>query len=183
MAELAEVKQIFVDSDEFITLLSDTGLPTKRYLDKLHSLHDNDLFNLNTGQINDDLRSNYYSPHSFKLSKDYHLIKPDAFSILHNNVGSLITNLEKFETHLLEALDLYFDIIGISETKVTKDNLPIGKNLNIPGYCFEYVPTPLSAGGVQMYICKNLNYSIIFFNPSPWAYTRFNCDPEIGHHC
>ena len=69
--------------------------------------------------------------------------------------------MEKFETHLLEELDLYFDIIGISETRITKDNLPLGINLNIPGYCFEYVPTPLSAGGVGMYISENLNYSII----------------------
>ena len=34
-------------------------------------------------------------------------------------------------------------------------------NPNIPGYKFEYVETPLSAGGVGMYIDETLNYRVI----------------------
>ena len=53
-----------------------SGLPTKRDLDKLHSLYDLDLFNLNmafdTNQTDNDaltsqfIRSRYFSPHSLK---------------------------------------------------------------------------------------------------------------------
>ena len=34
-------------------------------------------------------------------------------------------------------------------------------NPDIPGYCFEYVPTPLSAGGVGMYIKEGISYKVI----------------------
>ena len=51
------------------------ALPTKKYLEKLSSLHDLDLFTLNVrDNINPDLnlrnhriQSNYYSPHSFNV--------------------------------------------------------------------------------------------------------------------
>ena len=68
--------------------------------------------------------------------------------------------MEKFETHLLEELDLYFNTIGISETRIMKDNLLLGINLNTPGYCFECVRTPLPAGGVRIYVSENRNYSL-----------------------
>lgn len=36
-------------------------------------------------------------------------------------------------------------------------------NSNIPNYNFEFAPTPvpLSAGGVGMYICETMNYTVI----------------------
>ena len=52
-----------------------------------------------------------------------------------------------------------FDLIGISETKITnsnQDHIPV-----VPGYNFEYVPSPLAAGGVGMYISNALNYKIL----------------------
>lgn len=143
-------KNITYCHGEFNNLLLDRTLPTKKDLDKLHSLHDMDLFNLNTRHCFDSdqkIRSNYYSPYSFKTLKDlYFITSHNAFSVLHNNVRSLGKNLEKFQTHLLEELDFYFDIIAITETKITKHCLPLSINLNIPGYSFEYVPTPLSSG-------------------------------------
>ena len=52
------------------------------------------------------------------------------------------------------------NIIGVSETKIIS-----GKNLdfhpNIPGYVFEYAPTPLASGGVGLYINESLKYTII----------------------
>jgi len=61
----------------------------------------------------------------------------------------------------LDELDYRFDIIGITETKITNASVPLKNNLNIPGYNFEYVPTPLASGGVGMYINNGLNYSVI----------------------
>ena len=67
--------------------------------------------------------------------------------LLHNNVRSLRRNLDNFQSHLLEELQLHFSVIGITET-----NLPLDFDPSIPNYRFEHVPTPLSAGGVGMYI-------------------------------
>ena len=69
-------------------------------------------------------------------------------------------NLENFQTHLLDELNYHFNIIGITETRINKpevvDFIP-----SLPNYHFEFVPTPLAAGGVGMYIDNKLNYTII----------------------
>ena len=80
-------------------------LPTKKYLEKLSSLNDLDLFTLN-------VREN---------------INPDL-------------NLINRHIHSNSLLDF---------------------NPSIAGYEFEYVPTPLAAGGVGMYIKSDLNYTVI----------------------
>ena len=55
-----------------------------------------------------------------------------------------------------------FSIIELSETRITNaDANSLTFNPNIPGYNFQYVPTPLSAGGVGMYVEEELNYRII----------------------
>jgi len=61
----------------------------------------------------------------------------------------------------LEELQLHFSVIGDTETKITNSNLPLDFNPSIPNYRFEFVPTPLSAGGVGMYIHNDLNYTVI----------------------
>ena len=62
--------------------------------------------------------------------------------------------------HLLDELGHCFSIIGVSETKITKTSL-LDFNPSIAGYEFEYVPTPLAAGGVGMYIKSDLSYTVI----------------------
>ena len=83
-----------------------------------------------------------------------------SFSIFHNNVRSLNRNLENLQSHLLEELDFHFDVIGVTETKITNSNLE-GFISSIPGYNFEYVLTPLSAGVVGMFIDAALDYIIL----------------------
>ena len=83
------------------------------------------------------------------------------FSVIHNNLRSLQRNFEDFQTHLLNELDFEFDLIGISETKITNANEPL-LNVHLNGYNFEFVPTPLAVGGgVGLYIKDNLKYSIL----------------------
>ena len=86
--------------------------------------------------------------------------KDKTFSIFHNNVRSLSRNLENLETHLLDELDFHFDLIGVTETKITNSN-ELMFNPNIAGYTFEYVPTPLASGGVGLFINEALNYEIL----------------------
>ena len=148
-----------------------SSLPTKKYLEKLTSLHDLDLFSLNTdSNINPDfnlpnlkIRSQYYSPHSFHVMKNN---LNDArtgipkFSLFHNNVRSLKRNFESLETQLLNELEYHFSVIGITETKLANSDLP-EQLPSLPGYEFEFVPSPLSAGGVGMFISGKFKYKII----------------------
>ena len=119
-------------------------LPTKKYLEKLSSLHDLDLFTLNVREnINPDL-----NPHSFNVLRNRLSSSDDDFklnfSLLHNNVRSLRRNLENLQVHLLDELGHHFSVVGVSETKITKTSL-LDFNPSIAGYKFEYVPTPLAA--------------------------------------
>ena len=66
-----------------------------------------------------------------------------SFPIFHNNIVSINRNLENVEL-LLNELDFHFDITGISETKITNSN-ESNAHPCIPGYVFEYVPTPLAS--------------------------------------
>ena len=52
------------------------------------------------------------------------------------------------------------------ETRITNAK-EIDFNPNISGYSFEYVPTPLSAGGVAIYINENLDYTVIERTSNP----------------
>jgi len=146
-------------------------LKTRRNLDKLMSLYDLDLFSLNTNtnhnltpidQFQKRVQSRYFSPNSFRKMKITQPVDEleTNFSIFHNNVVSLARNLDNLQTHVLCELDFHFNIIGVTETKITNDNFH-NCNANIPGYVFEYVPTPLASGGVGMFIDESFNYSVI----------------------
>ena len=82
------------------------------------------------------------------------------FSLFHNNVISLKRNFESLETHLLNELEYHFSVIGIAETKLTNSDLP-ELLPSLPGYEIEFVPSPLSAGGVGMFISDKFKYKII----------------------
>ena len=125
--------------------------------------------NPNSNILHQHIRSLYCSPNSFynlKCSLRSSHCKNDGFSLLHNNIRSLKRNLECFQTHLLRELDFRFSLIALTETRIT-DAKEIDFNPNICGYVFEYVPTPLSAGGVGMYISENLDYTIIERTSNP----------------
>ena len=64
---------------------------------------------------------------------------------------SLIRNLENLQIHLLQELKFHFNIIGVSETKITNVNSQFWV-AKTPGYAFEYVPIPLASGGAGMFI-------------------------------
>ena len=50
-----------------------------------------------------------------------------------------------------------FDIIAISETRITKQ-VSLLNNLNLNNYYFEFTPTETSAGGTLLYIANHLSY-------------------------
>ena len=107
------------------------------------SLHDLNLFNLNTDlNVNWDRNLNiqlkqckYYSPHSFSQSfkeQSSALSNDSHFSLLPNNVRSLRSDLDNFQIHLRDKLQLHFNIIGVTETKITNSNIPLHFDPSIP---------------------------------------------------
>ena len=86
----------------------------------------------------------------FKMLSWYELAIPisyatsSTFSFLYNIVRSLKRNLDDFQVHLLDELQYRFNVIGVTETKITEDNP------KIPGYSFEYVPKTLDARGFAL---------------------------------
>ena len=61
---------------------------------------------------------------------------------------------------MLDELNFHFSVIGVTETRVRNAN-SIDFNPEIPGYTFEYVPTPLLAGGVGMYIDSESRHTVL----------------------
>ena len=78
-------------------------------------------------------------------------------SFFHNNIRSLKRNLENLQVQLLDELNYHFIVI---ETKITHST-QLNFKTEIPGYEFEYVPTPLASGGVGMYIDNMLEYIML----------------------
>ena len=111
---------------------------------------------------NHRIHSRYYSPYSFYKFKSElpSRVSDSSFSLLHNNIRSLKRNLENFQVHLLDELNFEFSIIGVSETKIISGK-EMDVNPRIPGYDFEYVPTPLASGGVGLYVNDSLKYTVI----------------------
>ena len=147
-----------------------SDIHSKRYLDKLTSLYDLDLFKLNAScseDLNADsflynhrISSRYYTPHSFKEWNN-NFVNNDAYlSIFHNNLISLDKNLERLQCEILEELDFHFDIVGITETKIHTSS-SADFETSMPGYKFEHTPTPLSFGGVGMFINESLDFTVI----------------------
>ena len=104
------------------------GPPWKKYLSKLSSVHDLDLFSLNVNpnmnsdylDFNQQKRSQYYLPHSFSQFKNKlsGSIIDTGFSLLHRNVRNLKRNLENLQVQLLEEINYHFSVIGITETRI-----------------------------------------------------------------
>ena len=84
-----------------------------------------------------------------------------GLSLFHTNIRSLKLNLQSLQTHLLDELNFHFNVLGITETKIHNSLENLDFNPSISHYNFEYVPTPLSAGGVGLYIDERIDYIVI----------------------
>ena len=78
--------------------------------------------------------------------------KSNSLSTFYINACSLSKNFDDLE-YLLKTANMNFDIIAISETRVTKNI-----NININNYAFEFTPTVSSAGGTLIYVANHLTY-------------------------
>ena len=84
------------------------------------------------------------------------LHKNKSLSPFHINACTLNNNFDDLQ-HLRSCTQKKFDIIAISETRVTK-NISLLNNLNFNNYSFEFTPTESSAGDTLLYIANHLSY-------------------------
>ena len=82
--------------------------------------------------------------------------KNKSLSLFHINACSLNKDFDDFQ-HLLSCTKAKFDIISISETRITRQ-VSLLNNLNLNNYSFEFTPTETSAGGTLLYIANHLSY-------------------------
>ena len=79
-----------------------------------------------------------------------------SLSLFHINACSLNKNFDDLQ-HLFSCTEKNFDIIAISEARITKQ-VSLLNNLNLNNYSFEFTPTETSAGGTLLYIANHLSY-------------------------
>ena len=78
--------------------------------------------------------------------------------MFHVNMDSLNKHIDDLRS-IISLLECKFDIIGISEHKIYKGDVPTA-NVDIPGYqTFLYEPTESSHGGTGFYLKNNINYT------------------------
>ena len=129
------------------------------------SLKPSSKLELLVNQFNNATPENGNDPEKIASSKYYdidemHNIeiphKNKSLSLFHINACSLNKNFDDLQ-HLLSCTQKNFDIIAISETRVTK-NISLLNNLNFNNYYFEFTPTETSAGVTLLYIANHLSY-------------------------
>ena len=76
-------------------------------------------------------------------------------SMFHINIASLGLHKEEMVA-AISLVDVEFDIIAISETKIIKNKEPI-YDITLPGYKEYLTPTESSKGGVLIYVKDNIN--------------------------
>ena len=74
------------------------------------------------------------------------------------NISSLSYNSDQLHNFLSE-INISFDVIRITETRLTKQTLRT-TNIDINGYNLEHTPTEASCGGSLLYIKKNKIISV-----------------------
>ena len=89
--------------------------------------------------------------------EEMHCIKiPHKTKSLSLNACSLNKNFDGLQ-HPLNCYKFFFDIIVISETRITKQ-VSLSNNLNLNNYPFGFTPTKTSAVGALLYIANHLSY-------------------------
>ena len=85
-------------------------------------------------------------------------MKSKILSIFYHNVCSLSKNFNQLHA-LLTELDIDFDFIEITESRISKTSLS-PTNIALANYAIEQTPTESNAGGALLYINRKHSYKI-----------------------
>ena len=102
----------------------------------------------------DDSISNNINCKFYQIDELKKGIRNGKFSLLHLNIASLGAHKDEFED-MLSILDLDFDILGFTETRIIKEQNPT-YDTYITGYKEYFTPTESTKGGTSLYINKNI---------------------------
>ena len=86
------------------------------------------------------------------------MIIVDGTNFLHMNISSICRNFDDLQT-LLARINVTFNVIGITETRLNKSSIR-NTNIDLSGYSFEHTPTEANCGGALLYIDNNINYIV-----------------------
>ena len=100
----------------------------------------------------DTVSSEYYELNDFNKV----IVTKQDLAVLHLNISSLSSHINELKL-LLSSFNLNFDIICITERRITKSNVPTS-NVHIPGYSIEQTPTETFAGGTLIDISQKLSH-------------------------
>ena len=112
-------------------------------------------------QVNDllDLSENLTSCDYYDVNDISKLrINENDLSVIHLNISSLPPHINKLKL-FLSFFKVKFDIISISESRITKSNT-LTTNIDMPGYNIEHTPTESKAGGCLLYISNKIPYKL-----------------------
>ena len=85
-------------------------------------------------------------------------ITENDLSVIHLNISSLPLHINELKL-FLSFFKCKFDIISISESRITKSNT-LTTNIDIPGYNIEHTPTESKVGGCLLYISNKIPYKL-----------------------
>ena len=100
------------------------------------------------------INSNYYDIDQLQTLKV--LTDKSSLSLFDLNTCSLSKNTDNFE-HLIHSTKTGFDIIVVSESSITKNELP-SIDISIPNYIYKFCPTEANAGDTLIYIRDHSSY-------------------------
>ena len=83
-------------------------------------------------------------------------LKSKCLLFFHLNINSLSKNFDNFN-HLINKLELEFDILGISESRILKSK-SLNTDVSLQNYVIKQIPTESTAGGALLYINKRHSY-------------------------
>ena len=95
---------------------------------------------------------------SRKIIKLLSVIIVDGTNFLHMNISSICRNFDDLQT-LLARINVTFNVIGITETRLNKSSIR-NTNIDLSGYSFEHTPTEANCRGARLYIDNNINYIV-----------------------
>ena len=109
---------------------------------------------------------NFLISQKILLSCDYYdvddfnklVISQSDLTVINLYKSSLALHIVELKL-FLSLIKTKFDIICISESRITKNN-SLTTNINIPGYNFEHTPTESKADGSLMYISDKISYKL-----------------------
>ena len=97
---------------------------------------------------------NYYD-NSDQLQTLKEFTHKSTLSLFHLNTCLLSKNIDGFE-HLIQSIRTVFDIMTVSESKITRNKLP-PIDITIPNYDDEFCPMETNAGVTLIYIRNHLD--------------------------